>query len=83
MSSKSDTFLYNNIMAINFSNNKIAELRKNNNLSQHKLASLIGTSQANLSRWEKGLVAPSILECWKLAEFFEVSIDYICGKNEY
>ena len=70
-------------MTINFSNNKIAELRKNNNLSQHKLASLIGTSQANLSRWEKGLVAPSILECWKLAEFFDVSIDYICGKNEY
>ena len=70
-------------MELNFKNNKIAELRKNANLSQRKLANEIGTSQANLSRWEQGLNEPSIMECWKLADFFDVSIDVLCGRKEY
>ncbi len=66
-----------------FRNNNIAEMRKEKNLSQRQLANLIGTSQANLSRWEQGLIEPSIIECWKLADFFDVSIDVICGRKEY
>lgn len=66
-----------------FKNNNIAEMRKEKNLSQRQLANLIGTSQANLSRWEQGLIEPSIIECWKLADFFDVSIDVICGRKEY
>lgn len=84
MSNKKDTFLYNNIiMRKNFNNNKIAELRKQKNLSQRQLADLLGTSQANLSRWEQGLNEPSIMECWRIADFFEVSIDFLCGRIEY
>ena len=70
-------------MTRDFSKNKIAELRKEKGLSQHQLAKEIGTSQANLSRWEQGLIEPSIIECWKLADFFEVSIDLLCGRKEY
>ena len=70
-------------MMISFSKNRIADLRKNAGLSQCQLAKLVQTSHANLSRWEKGLNEPSIIECWKLAEFFEVSIDYLCGKEDY
>ena len=70
-------------MNYNFSNNKIMDLRKAQGLSQKTLANSIGTSQANLSRWEKGLNEPSIVECWKLADFFDVSIDFLCGRKEY
>ena len=70
-------------MEYNFNNNKIAELRKEKGLSQHQLAKDIGTSQANLSRWEQGLNEPSIIECWKIADYFEVSIDLLCGRKEY
>lgn len=70
-------------MEYNFKNNKIKELRVNLNYSQSKLAKEINTSQANISRWEEGVIEPSIIECWKLAEFFGVSIDYLCGKSEY
>lgn len=66
-----------------FKNNKIAELRKVAGLSQRKLAEEIGTSQANLSRWEQGLNEPSIMECWRLAEYFSVTIDYLSGKSDY
>lgn len=70
-------------MEYNFENNKIEELRKSLKLSQRQLAKEIGTSQANLSRWEQGLIVPSVVECWKLADFFDVSIDVLCGRKEY
>ncbi len=70
-------------MEINFKNNKIAELRKAQRLSQRQLAKAIDTSQANLSRWEQGINEPSIIECWKIADYFDVSIDVLCGRKEY
>ena len=70
-------------MEYNFRNNKIAELRIEKGLSQRKLAQLLKTSQANLSRWEQGLNEPSIIECWKIADYFDVSIDIVCGRKEY
>ena len=70
-------------MELSFKNNKISELRKERNLSQRQLANELLTSQANLSRWEQGLNEPSIIECWKIADYFGVSIDYLCGKSEY
>lgn len=66
-----------------FKSNNIAELRKIAKLSQRQLAKIIGTSQANLSRWEQGLNEPSVVECWRLADFFGVSIDYLCGRKDY
>ena len=70
-------------MEINFKNNKITELRKDKGLSQRQLAKELDTSQANVSRWEQGLNEPSIVECWKIADFFDVSIDVVCGRKEY
>ncbi|MCX4313278.1 MAG: helix-turn-helix transcriptional regulator [Clostridia bacterium] len=70
-------------MSANFENNKIAEYRRVRGLSQRRLAKEIGTSQANLSRWEQGKIEPSIVECWKLADYFDVSIDVLCGRREY
>ncbi len=79
-----DTNLYHNIiMVINFYNNKIKELRNEQKLSQRQLAIALNTSQANLSRWEKGLIEPSIVECWKMADFFDVTLDYLCGRKDY
>ncbi len=70
-------------MEYNFDNNKIAEFRKLKNLSQRQLAKELNTSQANLSRWEQGLIEPSIIECWKIADFFDISIDVLCERKEY
>lgn len=70
-------------MNYSFAENKIAELRNDAHLSQRELAEKVETSQANISRWEKGLNEPSIIECWKIADFFNVSIDFLCGRKEY
>lgn len=66
-----------------FDNNKIAELRKAAGLSQRQLGKLLGIKQANISRWEQGVSEPSVIACWKMAEFFDVSIDVLCGRKEY
>ena len=76
-------FVYDANMEFTFKNNQIAEFRKERHLSQRQLAKEIDTSQANLSRWEQGLNEPSILECWKIADYFDVSIDVLCGRKEY
>jgi transcriptional regulator with XRE-family HTH domain len=70
-------------MKADFNNNKIAELRKEQNISQRLLAKALGTSQANVSRWEQGIIQPSVVECWKIADYFNVSIDLVCGRKEY
>ncbi len=70
-------------MKADFNNNKIAELRKEQNISQRLLAKVLGTSQANVSRWEQGIIQPSVVECWKIADYFNVSIDLVCGRKEY
>ena len=70
-------------MEIDFKKNNIRELRLEWNMSQRVLAEAIGTSQANISRWEKGIIEPSIIECWRLADYFNVSIDVLVGRLEY
>lgn len=69
------------MITISIKYNRIKELRLEKDLSQGQLASLVGTTQANISRWEAGIIVPNVLDCWKLAEFFGVSIDYLVGKE--
>lgn len=68
-------------MECNFFNNRIKELREEKGLSQRELANKTGIKQANISRWEAGLVVPNIIDIWTLAEFFDCSIDYLVGKE--
>ena len=75
--------MYNFCMEVNFSKNKIKELRQEKGLSQRELAKATGIKQANISRWEAGLVVPNINDVWTLANFFDCSIDYLAGKDEY
>lgn len=70
-------------MEADFSNNRIKELRIERGLSQRALAEKTGIKQANISRWEAGVVVPNVLDCWQLAEFFSTSIDYLVGKSDY
>lgn len=52
------------------------------NLTQPELAKQIGTSQANISRWEHGEVIPNIDFCVKLAKFYEVSLNELLGLED-
>lgn len=61
--------------------NKIKELRKKKGLTQKELASLIGISQNTLSYWENGVYDVDNKSLQRLAVIFDVSIDYLLGKD--
>ena len=55
--------------------------RENANLNLTQLAKAIGTSQQNVSRWEKNEVLPSIEFCVKLADFYGITLDELIGRK--
>lgn len=61
--------------------NKIEILRKNANLSRRKLALKTNIPEANLRRYETGKTEPKLETLGKLADFFNVSIDYLVGRE--
>lgn len=61
---------------------KIKELRKEKGLSQEEVAKGINTSQRNIGRWEKEENEPTASFLIKLADYFQVSIDYLLGRTE-
>ena len=62
---------------------RIKQLREEDGLSQAQLAKAVGISQAAIALWELGDRTPSADAIIKLAEFFDVSSDYLLGlKNE-
>lgn len=60
---------------------KIRKLRIQHKLSQRKLAELIGTEQAVVSRWENGVSEPSLMNGILLAEVFNISLDELCCRD--
>jgi transcriptional regulator with XRE-family HTH domain len=56
-------------------------IRKKKGLSQADLGKIIGTSGDVIGRYERGDIKPSIEVVEKIAESFEVSIDYLVGKT--
>lgn len=61
---------------------RLKELREERNLSQLNVANAIGTSQTNIGRWEKDKNEPSSGYVVKLADFFEVTTDYLLGRED-
>ena len=57
--------------------------REEKGISQSELARSTGLKQQNISRWEKGIHIPNVMECAILAQFYGISIDYLVGfENE-
>ena len=53
--------------------NKIADLRKKENLSQEKLAERLGVTRQTVSKWELGETAPDILQAKELSKIYNVN----------
>lgn len=56
---------------------RLKKLRKEKNLNQSEFASLIGTSQANISRYEKGEIIPSSDFLSKIADKLGVNLNWL------
>lgn len=63
--------------------NRILELRKKKNASQGDVAKALNTTCQAISQYETGMREPT-LETWdKLADYFDVSIEYLQGYMLY
>lgn len=66
---------------MNFSK-RLQELRKSKNLSQPELAAIIDVSDRSISAWERGLTLPNTETAIKIADYFNVSTDYLFGRDK-
>lgn len=60
--------------------NRIRELREHKHLRQIDVADATGIDQKTLSNYETGKTNPDSYALIRLADFFEVSIDYLVGR---
>lgn len=59
----------------------IKQNRLERKISQAALAKAIGVTHAAISFWENGINLPNVCDCWKMAEFMNISIDELIGKE--
>ena len=57
-------------------------LRKEAKLSQTEVAEKLGLGYYTLGKWEQGRAEPSADDLVRLADFFEVSTDYLLGRTD-
>lgn len=63
-------------------NERIRELRGSRGISQIQLANKLGVTKQSVSNWENDNILPSIEMLVKIANFFEVSTDYLLGLDK-
>ncbi len=65
---------------MNFQEN-LKELRHDRKIGQTALAKAIGVSAGIISLWENGLREPTLTNLIALADYFEITIDYLVGRE--
>ena len=59
----------------------LKNLRKEKKLLQKDIAKLLGISVSTYSNWEQGKFEPDNASLQKLADYFNVSVDYLLGRE--
>lgn len=62
---------------------KIKKLRELKKLNRSELADIIGLSHVMVGRYERDEAAPSVDVAKKIADVFQVSLDYLVGEGKY
>lgn len=60
---------------------RITSLRKQKNMSQTDLSKAVGLSREIIGRYERNEALPSVEVAKKIANTFEVSLDYLAGEG--
>ncbi len=60
---------------------RLKEIRKSKKISQLKLAMDLNMNQNTISRYETGEREPGINELIKIADYFNISVDYLLERT--
>lgn len=63
-------------------NERIVKLRKLRNITQEELARRIRSTRSALSQYELGTRSPDYDTLKRMADYFEVSTDFLLGKDD-
>ncbi len=61
---------------------RLKELRQEHGLSQQALGDVIGVKRFSVYSYEKGRACPEMKGLIALAEYFDVSMDYLAGRTD-
>lgn len=61
---------------------RLKELRLRKGLTQREIAKEFGVKQPNYQQWESGKRKPAFETLEKFANFFDVTMDYLAGKDD-
>ena len=61
---------------------RLKQLRKDKKLKQHDVALLLGCTDSNYQKMEYGEINVACLTLIKLADYYDVSLDYLVGRSE-
>ena len=60
---------------------RLQELRKEQGLTQEDVATAIGVEAGAYSNYERETRTPDVQKLTALADYFKVTIDYLCGRT--
>ena len=60
---------------------KLKELRKEKHLTQEELANQLKIGRVNYCRYEQEQIEPDLQTLIKIADYYNVSLDYLCGRT--
>lgn len=61
---------------------RLKDLREDNDVKQKQLAEYLNIKQNTYSQYENGKREIPIEMLWKLADFYNTSVDYIIGRTD-
>lgn len=61
---------------------KLKELRNKEGISQSALGKALNMSQQGIAKWETGSTSPNPEMLRKIADYFNVSVDYLLGNTD-
>ena len=62
-------------------NQRLRSLRVNNKFTQQDIANVLGVLPTTFQKFEHGTARPKLENIVKLADFFNVSVDYLLGRS--
>lgn len=61
---------------------RLRDMREDSDLSQQAVAEILGIQQTVYSRYERGFQTIPLEHLIRLADYYQVSLDYLVGRTE-
>lgn len=62
---------------------RLAQLRREKNLTQQQLSYELDVSRSCIASWENGTRLPNTMQLNILAQLYDVTVDYLLGLSDY